>query len=66
MEGVLAGLSPKRRGCKANRKDAAALKNERLRRENERLSHRLTQAVTIVEAQNKLRDIDESAQAGTD
>ena len=56
-EGVLAGLSPKRRGRKAKRKDAAALENEQLRRENERLSRRLKQAETIIEVQKKVSEM---------
>ena len=56
-EGVLAGLAPKRRGRKAQRKDAAALENERLRRENERLAQRLKQAETIIEVQKKVSEI---------
>ena len=56
-EGVLAGLSSKRRGRKAKKKDAAALKNERLRRENERLAQRLKQAETIIEVQKKVSEM---------
>ena len=56
-EGVLAGLTPKRRGRKAKKKDAAALENERLRRENERLSQRLKQAETIIEVQKKVSEM---------
>ena len=56
-EGVLAGLAPKRRGRKAKRKDAAALENERLRRENERLVQRLKQAETIIEVQKKVSEM---------
>jgi transposase-like protein len=56
-EGVLAGLTPKQRGRKAKRKDAAALENERLRRENERLAQRLKQAETIIEIQKKVSEI---------
>ncbi len=56
-EGGLAGLTPKRRGRKAKRKDAAALENERLRRENERLTGRLKQAETIIEVQKKISEI---------
>ena len=41
---MLAGLSPKRRDCKTNRKHAAALENEWLRHENEPLTQRLKQA----------------------
>jgi len=56
-EGSLAGLTPKRRGRKATKKDAAALENERLRRENERLTGRLKQAETIIEVQKKVSEI---------
>ena len=56
-EGVLAGLAPKRRGRKTKKKDAAALENERLRRENERLAQRLKQAETIIEVQKKVSEI---------
>jgi transposase len=56
-EGVLAGLSQKRRGRKAKKKDAAALENERLSRENERLAQRLKQAETIIEVQKKVSEM---------
>ncbi len=56
-EGGLAGLAPKRRGRKAKKQDAAALENERLRRENERLVQRLRQAETIIEVQKKVSEI---------
>ncbi len=56
-EGVLAGLTPRQRGRKAKRKDAAALENERLRRENERLVQRLKQAETIIEVQKKVSEM---------
>ncbi len=56
-EGGLAGLTPKRRGRKTKKKDAAALENERLRRENERLAQRLKQAETIIEVQKKVSEI---------
>lgn len=56
-EGVLAGLSPKRRGRKAKRKDAVALENQRLRRDNERLTQRLKQAETIIEVQKKVSEM---------
>ena len=56
-EGVLAGLSPKRRGRKAKKKDVAALENARLRRENERLTQRLKQAETIIEVQKKVSEM---------
>ncbi len=56
-EGVLAGLAPKRRGRKAQRKDVAAQEIERLRRENERLVERLKQAETIIEVQKKVSEM---------
>jgi len=56
-EGMLAGLSPKRRGRKAKRKDAVVQENERLRRENEWLTHRLKQAETIIEVQKKVSEM---------
>ena len=56
-EGVLAGLTPKQRGRKAKKKDAAALENERLHRENERLAQRLKQAETIIEVQKKVSEM---------
>ena len=56
-EGMLAGLSPKRRGRKAKWKDAVVLENERLRRENEQLTHRLKQAETIIEVQKKVSEM---------
>jgi transposase-like protein len=56
-EGVLAVLAPKRRGRKVKRKDAVALENERLRRENELLTQRLKQAETIIEVQKKVSEI---------
>jgi transposase len=56
-EGVLAGLSQKRRGRKTKKKDAATLENERLGRENERLAQRLKQAETIIEVQKKVSEM---------
>ena len=56
-EGSLQGLSPKRRGRKTKRKDAVALENEQLRRENQRLAERLRQAETIMEVQKKVSEM---------
>jgi transposase-like protein len=56
-EGALQGLSSRRRGRKAKRKDAVALENERLRRENQRLAERLRQAETIIEVQKKVSEM---------
>ncbi len=55
--GVLAGLEPKRRGRKARAVDPLAEENQRLRRENERLTTRLKQAETIIEVQKKVAEI---------
>ena len=56
-EGILSGLTPRRRGRKPNRKDAVAQENERLRRENERLHRRLKQAEVIIDVQKKVSEI---------
>jgi len=56
-EGTLAGLTPKRRGRKANPDAALIAENERLRRQTERLAEKLRQAETIIEVQKKLSEI---------
>jgi transposase-like protein len=56
-EGVLAGLSPKRRGRKAKPKTPLADKNERLQRENERLKEKLRQAELIIDVQKKVSEM---------
>ena len=56
-EGTLAGLTPKRRGRKANPDAPVIAENERLRRENQRLTAKLRQAETIIEVQKKLSEI---------
>jgi transposase-like protein len=50
-EGALDALGPKKRGRKPKRKDAVALENERLTRENKRLAERLRQAEVMIEVQ---------------
>ena len=55
-EGILSGLTPKKRGRKAKPKDPLDEENQRLRRENERLLARLKQAETIIEVQKKLSE----------
>lgn len=55
--GALEGLTPRGRGCKAKRKDSVAEENQRLKRENERLSQRLQQAEAIIEVQKKVSEI---------
>jgi len=55
--GTLAGLTPKRRGRKANPDATLIAENERLRRQNKRLAEKLRQAEAIIEVQKKLSDI---------
>ena len=49
--GQLHGLTPKKRGRKGRRRDPVMDENQRLRKENESLRHRLEQADTIIEFQ---------------
>ena len=56
-DGTLAGLTPKRRGRKANPDAALIAENERLRRRTERLAEKLRRAEAIIEVQKKLSDI---------
>ena len=56
-EGTLAGLEPKRRGRKASPDAPLVAENERLQRDNQRLTARLRQAETIIEVQKKLSEI---------
>ncbi len=56
-EGVLAGLTPKRRGRKAKPKSPMADENERLRRENDRLKEKLRQAELIIDVQKKVSEM---------
>ena len=56
-EGTLAGLAPKRRGPKASPDAPLVVENERLKRDNQRLTARLRQAETIIEVQKKLSEI---------
>jgi transposase-like protein len=51
--GMLAGLRPKRRGRKAKPKNPLAAENERLQRENQRLTEKLRQAEAIIDVQKK-------------
>ena len=52
-DGVLAGLTPKRRGRKAKPKNPLADENQRLQRENERLKEQFRQAELIIDVQKK-------------
>jgi transposase len=56
-QGTLAGLSPKRRGRKANPDAPLIAENQRLMRETQRLAVKLRQAETIIEVQKKLSEI---------
>ena len=56
-EGQLHGLTPKKRGRKGRRRDPVMVENQRLRKEIERLRHRLDQADTIIEFQKKVSEI---------
>ena len=52
-EGVLAGLTPKRRGRRAKAKNPLAGEVARLQRENQRLKEQLRQAELIIDVQKK-------------
>lgn len=53
-EGALSGLQPKKRGRKRKARNPLTEEVERLRRENERLQKRLSQAETIIDVQKKV------------
>jgi hypothetical protein len=56
-QGTLAGLTPKRRGRKANPDAPWIAENERLKRETQRLAAKLRQAETIIDIQKKLSEM---------
>lgn len=56
-QGILNGLTPKKRGRKATKPDPVAEENRRLRRENDRLVAQLKKAETIIEFQKKLSEL---------
>jgi len=56
-QGVLQGLSPKKRGRKARKPDHMAQKVAQLERENRQLNKKLKQAQTIIEVQKKISEI---------
>ncbi len=56
-EGVLHGLSPKKRGRKAKTVNPLAKEVARLERDNKKLSDKLKQAETIIEVQKKISEI---------
>jgi transposase len=55
--GALAGLAPRKRGCKANPQTSQTRRMAELEWENERLRHRLAQAETIIDVQKKVSSL---------
>lgn len=56
-QGILDGLTPRRRGRKAKQRDSLTEENQRLVRENQQLQARLKKAETIIEFQKKLSQL---------
>lgn len=56
-EGVLAGLTPKRRGRKAKAKNPLADEVGQLQRENQRLKEKLRQAELVIDVQKKVSEM---------
>ena len=55
--GILSGLTPQKRGRKESVRDPLVVENEKLRKENERLTNRLRQAEIIIDVQKKVSQI---------
>ncbi len=55
--GVLSGLAPKKRGRKETVRNPLRVENEKLRKENDRLTNRLRQAEIIIDVQKKISAI---------
>jgi len=55
--GVLSGLTPKKRGRKESVRNPLVAENEKLRRENDRITKRLRQAEIIIDVQKKVSQI---------
>lgn len=55
--GVLSALSPKKRGRKESVRNPLAAENEKLRKENERLTNRLRKAEIINDVQKKISQL---------
>ena len=55
--GVLSALTPKKRGRKESVRNPLVAENEKLRRENERITKRLRQAEIIIDVQKKVSQI---------
>jgi transposase len=56
-QGILNGLTPRKRGRKPNPQSQLVEENEQLKRQNQRLSKRLQQAEIIIEFQKKLSEV---------
>lgn len=56
-KGVLSALTPKKRGRKESVCNPLVAENEKLRRENERITKRLRQAEIIIDVQKKVSQI---------
>jgi transposase-like protein len=56
-QGMLDGLTPRKRGRKSQRHDPLVEENQRLERENRRLLARLEKAETIIDFQKKLSQL---------
>jgi len=55
--GILSSLTPKKRGRKESVRDPLVAENEKLRRENERITKRLRQAEIIIDVQKKVSQL---------
>lgn len=55
--GILTGLTPRKRGRKESVREPLLAENEKLRKENERLTNRLRQAEIIIDVQKKVSQI---------
>ncbi len=55
--GILSGLTPRKRGRKESVSEPLLAENEKLRKENERLTNRLRQAEIIIDVQKKVSQI---------
>lgn len=56
-ESTLSALTPKKRGRKEKGRDPLLLENEKLRKENDRLTKRLKQAEIIIDVQKKVSQL---------
>ena len=61
-QGTLEALSPRKRGPKEQKPDPSVHRIAELEKENQKLSHKLRQAMIIIEAQKKIAEILETPQ----